>query len=54
MRPRTLTADNLAFAYELKNEGWTYENIAEFIGCTREHLNETILRCERGGIAWLK
>lgn len=51
---RTITIQDIAFAYELKHEGWSYEKISEFIGCDRCHLNATILRCEREGIAWVR
>lgn len=55
MRPRHLTAETLAFAYELRQEyGWKYDAIALFLGVDRSHLNVAIRRCERDGLGWVK
>lgn len=55
MRPRRLTVETLAFAYELHQEyQWKYATIAEFLGVERSNLNLAILRCEREGLGWVK
>lgn len=55
MRPRKLTAEKLAFAYELRQEyGFKYEYLAALLKVDRSVLNLAILRCEREGLGWVK
>lgn len=55
MRPRHLTVETLAFAYELRHEyQWKYDAIALFLGVDRSNLNLAIARCEREGLGWVK
>lgn len=54
MRPRRITAESLAKAYELVSNGKTYAQAAKVIHCERSYLNILIKRCEREGIAWVR
>jgi len=53
MRPRRITADQLAKAYEMVSNGSEYKNAAKAIRCSRSYLNTMIKCCEREGISWL-
>lgn len=53
MRPRRITADRLAKAYEMVSNGSDYKDAAKEIRCSRSYLNTLIKRCEREGIEWL-
>jgi len=53
MRPRRITAEKLAKAYELICNGFTYEQAAKAIRAERAYLNTLIKRAERDGIKWL-
>ena len=54
MRPRRITKEKIAYAYELICSGKTYEQAAKEIRAGSKHLNTLIKKCEREGLGWIK
>jgi len=54
MRPRRITADQLARAYELLTNGATYEQAGKKIRAERAYLNTLVKRAEREGLGFLR
>ena len=51
---RHIPANELALAYELRQEGCRRRLIARALGTTEHYLNARIRQCEREGIAWIR
>jgi hypothetical protein len=54
MRPRRITSDQLARAYELLTNGATYEQAGKAIRAERAYLNTLVKRAEREGLGFLR
>lgn len=50
---RAITANDVAFAYEIRQEyKWHWKKIAKFIGCNKGNLIHYVKQFEQNGIRW--
>ena len=51
---RRLGREELAFAYELRQEGIRWKLIARELGVSVHYLDARIRRCKKEGISWIR